>query len=201
MGPAVGRGFCVFHPPPPCDTVIPSRRGPWGSVDNDIIWLLPKKWTCCRCRGCNAEAARSSPPSCVGFFFFLRGVATAMTAGIGTMFTIFSCHCARVCPHAESIILSAPPTKSMMLSVHTESIILSAPPAKRMILSAQPAESIILLSTCADTLGTHPLRSATMTSMPTVTTTMSPLMTTTKTSMLRAGCGQSPLMQKQHYGR
>jgi hypothetical protein len=141
------------------------------------------------------------PPSCVGFVFFLQGVATTMMAGIVTMFTVFSRPCVRVCPHAESIILSAPPAESMILSVHTESIILSAPPAKRMILSAQLAESMILLSACTDTLGAHPLRSTTTTSLPMVTTTTSPLMTTTMTSTLRAGGGRSPLTQKQHYGR
>jgi hypothetical protein len=119
-----------------------------------------------------------------------------MLAGIVTTFTIFSHTCAQVCPHAESIILSVPPAESMMLSVHTESIILSAPPAERMILSAQLAESMILLSACADTLGAHPLRSTRTTSMLMVTTTTSPLMTTTMTSTLRAGSGRSLLMQK-----
>ncbi len=77
----------------------------------------------------------------------------AMTAGIVTMSTIFARPCTQACPHAESIILSALPAESMMLSVHAESIILSALPAESMILSAQPAESMIPLSACADTLG------------------------------------------------
>jgi hypothetical protein len=41
----------------------------------------------------------------------------------------------RACPHAESIILSAGGTESMVLSAHAESIILSALPAESMILS------------------------------------------------------------------
>jgi hypothetical protein len=43
---------------------------------------------------------------------------------------------------AESIILSATPAESMILSALAESIMLSAPPAESMILSALPAESI-----------------------------------------------------------
>jgi hypothetical protein len=76
-----------------------------------------------------------------------------MMAGIVTTYTFFAHPCTRACPHAESIILSAPPAESMMLSVHAESIILSVPPAENMILSAQPAVSMIPLSACADTLG------------------------------------------------
>jgi hypothetical protein len=41
----------------------------------------------------------------------------------------------QVCPHAESIILTAGGTESMILSACVESIILSAPPAESMILS------------------------------------------------------------------
>ena len=40
---------------------------------------------------------------------------------------------ARACPHAESIILSAGGTESMMLSAWAESIILSAPPTESML--------------------------------------------------------------------
>ncbi len=39
----------------------------------------------------------------------------------------------------KSIILSAPPNESMILSALAESIILSAPPAESMILSAPAA--------------------------------------------------------------
>ncbi len=45
----------------------------------------------------------------------------------------------------ESIILSAMPAESMMLSALAESIILSALPAESMILSALPAKSIARL--------------------------------------------------------
>jgi hypothetical protein len=45
----------------------------------------------------------------------------------------------------ESIILSATPTESMILSALAESIMLSAPPAESMILSVLPAESIARL--------------------------------------------------------
>ncbi len=41
----------------------------------------------------------------------------------------------QACPHAESIIISAPPTENVILSSRAESIILSVPPAEGMILS------------------------------------------------------------------
>ncbi len=40
----------------------------------------------------------------------------------------------QACPHAESIILTAGGTESMILSLRAEGIILSAPPAESMIL-------------------------------------------------------------------
>ncbi len=43
-----------------------------------------------------------------------------------------------MCPHAESIIISAGIAESMILSVCAESIILSTPPAESIILSAPP---------------------------------------------------------------
>jgi hypothetical protein len=45
----------------------------------------------------------------------------------------------QVCPHTESIILSAGGAESMIISSCAESIILSAPLAESMILSAPPA--------------------------------------------------------------
>ncbi len=49
---------------------------------------------------------------------------------------------ARAACCAESIILSAMPAESMILSALADSIMLSAPPTESMILSALPAESI-----------------------------------------------------------
>ncbi len=49
----------------------------------------------------------------------------------------------QACPHAESIILSAGGTESMILSARAESTILSVPPAESMILSQRhPCASV-----------------------------------------------------------
>jgi hypothetical protein len=45
----------------------------------------------------------------------------------------------------QSIILSATPAESIILSALADSIMLSAPPTESMILSAQPTESIACL--------------------------------------------------------
>jgi hypothetical protein len=58
---------------------------------------------------------------------------------------------ARACPRAESIILSAGGTESMVLSARAESIILSAGGTASMILSTR-AESIILSAPLAENM-------------------------------------------------